>query len=98
MDRNPANSVGYAASRPGTPVVERARTILDWITRTRRQRFTRRELFTAVSRARFRKTTDLDAPLALLEQHGYLRRGPTHVTCGNLRGGTRRLLALDASR
>lgn len=57
------------------PVLEGARTILDWITRTGRTRFTRRELFTAVSRVRFRKATDLDAPLQLLEQHGYLRLG-----------------------
>ncbi|MGH2803329.1 MAG: DUF3987 domain-containing protein, partial [Thermoleophilaceae bacterium] len=59
------------------PTVDAAHTILDWITRTHTPRFTRRQLFTAISRARFPKTTDLDAPLTLLENHGYLRRVPT---------------------
>lgn len=43
------------------------------ITRTRTQRFSRRQPFSGISRARFRKTTDLDQPLQLLEQHAYLR-------------------------
>lgn len=64
------------------PVVEGAHTILGWITRTRSERFTRRQLFTGISRARFRKATDLDQPLQLLEQHGYLRRGPTPPPTG----------------
>jgi len=64
------------------PVVDGAHTILDWITRTHTQRFTRRQLFTAISRARFRKATDLDQPLQLLEQHGYLRRGATPPPTG----------------
>ena len=63
------------------PVVEGARTILAWITRTGRTRFTRRELL-AAGVSRFRKVTDLDAPLQLLEQHGYLHRGPTPPPTG----------------
>ncbi|HET9969826.1 MAG TPA: YfjI family protein [Streptosporangiaceae bacterium] len=58
------------------PVVEDARTILRWLERARPAAFTRRELFTGVSRARFAKVGDLDAPLDLLEQHGYIRRVP----------------------
>ncbi len=49
------------------PVVEDARYILAWISRTSCERFTRRELFSAVARGRFRKAADLDAPLNLLQ-------------------------------
>jgi len=35
-----------------------------------------------VSSARFRKVNDLDAPLDLLEQHDYIRRGPTPAPTG----------------
>lgn len=56
--------------------VEDARAILRWLERTQPARFTKRELFTGVSRARFPKVGDLDAPLDLLEQHGYVRREP----------------------
>ncbi len=64
------------------PVVEGARGILDWVTRTGAMRFTRRQLFTGISRARFRKATDLDQPLQLLQQHGYLRRVVAPVPSG----------------
>jgi hypothetical protein len=57
------------------PTVEDARAILDWMNRCNRSRFTRRELFRGVSSTRFRKVTDLDRPLNLLEQHDYIRRG-----------------------
>ena len=55
------------------PRVDDARWLLDWIGRTGRQQFTRRDAHQA-ARVRFRKATDLDPPLALLEEHGYLRR------------------------
>jgi replicative DNA helicase len=58
------------------PRVDDARWLLDWIGRTGRQQFTRRDAHQA-ARGRFRKTTDLDPPLALLEEHGYLRRADT---------------------
>jgi len=64
------------------PVAGGAQAILDWITRNSVQRFTRRQLFTGISRARFRKATDLDEPLAQLEQHGYIRSGPTPLSTG----------------
>jgi replicative DNA helicase len=55
------------------PRVDDARWLLDWIARTGRQQFTRRDAHQA-ARGRFRKAADLDPPLALLEEHGYLRR------------------------
>jgi replicative DNA helicase len=56
------------------PAVEDARTVLRWLERMQPASFTKRELFTAVSRSRFPKVGDLDMPLVLLEQHGYIRR------------------------
>ena len=58
------------------PLVEAARVLLRWIERQRPGRFTAREIFNGVSRSRFAKVGDLDAPLALLEDHGYIRRQP----------------------
>jgi replicative DNA helicase len=55
------------------PRIDDARWLLDWINRTGHQQFTRRDAHQA-ARGRFRKATDLDPPLALLEEHGYLRR------------------------
>jgi hypothetical protein len=55
------------------PRVDDARWLLDWIGRTDRQQFTRRDAHQP-ARGRFRKAADLDPPLALLEEHGYLRR------------------------
>jgi replicative DNA helicase len=56
------------------PRVDDARWLLDWIQRTGREQFTRRDAHMAAPRGRFRKAADLDPPLALLEEHGYLRR------------------------
>ena len=56
------------------PVLGDARVILRWLERDCLTRFTRREAFTALSRSRFPKAGDLDVPLALLEDHGYIRR------------------------
>lgn len=58
------------------PVLSDARAVYRWIERTRPAKFTRREVHMGVSRARFPKVGDLDAPLDLLEQHGYIRRQP----------------------
>ena len=55
------------------PLVEDARHVLDWIQRAQAERFTKRDLFTALSRGRFRKAADLDPVLNLLVGHGYLR-------------------------
>jgi hypothetical protein len=56
------------------PRVEDARWLLDWISRTNQAQFTRRDAHRAAPRGRFSKATDLDPALALLEEHGYLRR------------------------
>jgi hypothetical protein len=51
-----------------------ARWLLDWIGRTGRAQFSRRDAHAAAPRGRFPKATDLEPPLRLLEEHGYLRR------------------------
>jgi replicative DNA helicase len=51
-----------------------ARWLLDWITRTSRSQFSRRDAHAAAPRGRFPKATDLDPALALLEEHGWVRR------------------------
>jgi hypothetical protein len=50
-----------------------ARHVLAWIERTATTAFTKRELFRAVSSSAFKAMADLDAPLGVLEAHGYLR-------------------------
>jgi replicative DNA helicase len=56
------------------PRTDDARWLLDWISRTGRTQFSRRDAHAAAPRGRFPKATDLDPALALLEEHGYLRR------------------------
>jgi replicative DNA helicase len=56
------------------PRIDDAHWLLDWINRTGHQQFTRRDAHHAAPRGRFRKAGDLDPPLTLLEEHGYLRR------------------------
>jgi len=55
------------------PRIDDARWLLDWITRTSQVQFSRRDAHQA-ARGRFRKATDLEPALALLEEHGWLRR------------------------
>jgi replicative DNA helicase len=55
------------------PRVDDARWLLDWIARTSQAQFSRRDAHQA-ARGRFRKATDLEPALTLLEEHGYLRR------------------------
>ncbi|MCF7553777.1 YfjI family protein [Pseudonocardia sp. WMMC193] len=55
------------------PTIDDARAVLDWIARTGAEHFSRRDAFTGLSRARFRKVTDLSPALALLEAHGFIR-------------------------
>jgi hypothetical protein len=56
------------------PRTEDARWLLDWIDRTGRSQFSRRDAHRAAPRGRFPKATDLEPALRLLEEHGYLRR------------------------
>jgi replicative DNA helicase len=61
---------------------DRARHLLDWIRTTQTTRFSARDAFTNQPRTRFPKMNDLDPALALLEQHGYLKRLPGPPTTG----------------
>jgi replicative DNA helicase len=56
------------------PRLDDARWLLEWINRTNRTQFSRREAHAAAPRGRFRKVTDLEPALTLLEEHGWLRR------------------------
>jgi replicative DNA helicase len=56
------------------PRIDDARWLLDWITRTNRTQFSRRDAHRAAPRGRYAKATDLEPALRLLEEHGYLRR------------------------
>jgi replicative DNA helicase len=56
------------------PRLDDARWLLDWIDRTNRTQFSRRDAHRAAPRGRFAKATDLEPALRLLEEHGYLRR------------------------
>jgi replicative DNA helicase len=56
------------------PRLDDARWLLDWINRTDRTQFSRRDAHAAAPRGRFPKATDLDPALRLLEEHGWLRR------------------------
>jgi replicative DNA helicase len=56
------------------PRTDDARWILNWVARTNRTQFSRRDAHVAAPRGRFAKATDLEPALTLLEEHGYLRR------------------------
>jgi hypothetical protein len=59
------------------PRIDVARWLLDWVTCTNQVQFTRRDAHRAAPRGRLPKATDLDPALALLEEHGWLRRVDT---------------------
>jgi replicative DNA helicase len=71
------------------PMIDNARTALDWLTRHGRYEFTRRELFTGICRGRFRKVSELDPVLDLLDQHGFIRPGPAPISTGGRPGSQR---------
>jgi replicative DNA helicase len=56
------------------PRLDDTRWLLDWVSRTGRTQFSRRDVHAAAPRGRFPKATDLEPALRLLEEHGYLRR------------------------
>jgi hypothetical protein len=56
------------------PRTDDAHWLLDWIGRTNRAQFSRRDAHRAAPRGRFATATDLEPALRLLEEHGYLRR------------------------
>ncbi|GAA1450586.1 hypothetical protein GCM10009602_47260 [Nocardiopsis tropica] len=58
------------------PEVERARQVLDWITRKKPARFTVREAFRGLPRSAFRKVADVLPSLELLEGYGWIAMEP----------------------
>ncbi|MFC3997968.1 YfjI family protein [Nocardiopsis sediminis] len=62
------------------PDQERARTVLDWITRKKPDRFTVREAFNGLPRSAFRKVADLRPALEFLESYGWIREEPPPPT------------------
>ena len=61
--------------------VEHAKTILRWINHQNVRHFTKRDVHQAL-RARFRRVEELDAPLALLLSHEYIRKPPEPTNAG----------------
>jgi replicative DNA helicase len=55
------------------PLVNDAYAVIEWCKRAETAKFSKRDLFNGVRSSRFQKSADLDAPLALLREHGYLR-------------------------
>ena len=53
------------------PEIENARQLLSWIRSFKISRFTKRDAWQA-TRGRFKKASELDPPLSLLVEHGYL--------------------------
>jgi hypothetical protein len=66
------------------PAVADAQALLDWITRTDRTSFSKRDAHYD-NRSRFTKAADVDPPLRLLVNHGYIR--PREVAKGRPTGG-----------
>ena len=63
------------------PAVADARALCDWARNTGTQRFTARDVLPA-HRHRFKKVTDLDPALRVLETHGWIRRLPDPPKAG----------------
>lgn len=54
------------------PAIDSARRILDWVSSEQTQEFTRREAFNSL-RGGIQKVNELDKPLEILVNHGYIR-------------------------
>ena len=71
------------AAMDADPDLTSARRLLTWILRHGRPAFSRRDLYQAVKGAgRYRTVGALDAPLHLLERHGYIRPLPAEARPG----------------
>ena len=62
-------------------VVEQSKTILRWIEHQNAREFTKRDLHQAL-RGRFKRVEELDAPLALLVNHWFIRKLPEPASAG----------------
>jgi len=63
------------------PEVENAKKLLSWIVDHRVSKFSKRDAWQA-TRGRFKKASELDAPLSLLVEHGYLAEEQPHERPG----------------
>ena len=61
------------------PAVDTARKILDWLVAQSSGEFSKRDCFNAL-RGSVHRVTELEAPLELLEKHGYIRLKPQDRT------------------
>jgi hypothetical protein len=77
-----AHALAVFDTMAADPVTDDAHAVLAWIHRTQRTTFTRREAFSGLSRARFRKVTELDPALTLLTDHDYIRQTPAPPPTG----------------
>jgi hypothetical protein len=71
-----AHATATQAVTGGRTTLGDARVLLDWITRTNLESFTRRDAHRA-HQSRFANAADLDPALELLETHGWIRRHET---------------------
>jgi len=67
-----AHALAAFSAMGADPAVSSAEVILHWIKRERLQDFSQRDAFNAL-RSRFRRADELDAPLLLLVDHGFIR-------------------------
>jgi hypothetical protein len=65
------------------PAVNDARAVLEWIERTGTTRFTARDLMRSGLKNRFKKATDTEPVLRVLETHGWIRRLPSPPSARN---------------
>ncbi|MGL4177512.1 MAG: YfjI family protein [Dermatophilaceae bacterium] len=77
-----SHALGVFTTLTLPPELDTARHLLDWATRTRADTFTRRDAYRALTSTRFPTAADLDPPLAVLLDHGYLRELPPARTGG----------------
>ncbi len=69
-----AHALGAFDDMGADQATRNARTILAWIERTTTSAFTKREVFRALKSSQIPTAADFDAPLSVLEAHGYLRQ------------------------
>jgi hypothetical protein len=69
-----AHALGAFDDMAADPATRNARHVLAWIERTNSRAFTKREVFRALKSSQLPTAGDFDAPLAVLEAHGYLRQ------------------------
>lgn len=70
------------------PEIENAKQLLSWIVERRVSTFTKRDAWQA-TRGRFKRASELDAPLLLLIEHGYLAEEQPHERPGQGRKPSR---------